>query len=57
MFIAGTNLVQNGWPDRVSEESLKPYWCRRSELSVQFGCIMSRDCATARLSHSTARTT
>ena len=33
-------FVQNGWPDRVSEESLKPYWRCRSELSVQFGCIM-----------------
>ena len=40
MFIAGANFVQNGWPDRVSEEDLKPYWHRWSELSVQFGCIM-----------------
>ena len=34
------SFVQNGWPDQVSEESLKPYWRRRSELSIQFGCIM-----------------
>ena len=33
-------FVQNGWQDRVSEESLKPYWHHRSELSVQFGCVM-----------------
>ena len=52
-------FVQNGWQDRVSEESLKPYWRHRSELSVQFGCHVgiSRGCATARLSHCTARTT
>ena len=33
-------FVQSGWPNHVSEDELKPYWRRRSELSVQFGCIL-----------------
>ena len=33
-------FVLNGWPDQVNDDHLKPYWRRRSELTVQSGCIM-----------------
>ena len=33
-------FVQRGWPNHVSKDELKPYWCRRTELSVQSGCLL-----------------
>lgn len=33
-------FILHGWPENVSEEELKPYWSRRSELSVHSGCIL-----------------
>ena len=33
-------FVQNGWPNHVSKDELKPYWRRRTELSVQSGCLL-----------------
>ena len=32
-------LVLQGWPNQVEEE-LRPYFCRKQELSIQDGCIM-----------------
>ena len=32
--------VQDGWPDESTREELKPYWTKRTELSVQDGCIL-----------------
>ena len=34
------SYVLNGWPDKNQEESMKPYFCRRQEFSVQAGCLM-----------------
>ena len=31
--------TKQGWPDRV-DESLKPYWNRRTELTLEDDCIM-----------------
>ena len=33
-------FVQYGWPEECPEEALKPYFVRRSELSVQDDCIL-----------------
>ena len=33
-------FVQRGWPNHVSKDELKPYWRRRTELSVQSGCLL-----------------
>ncbi len=30
----------NGWPKHVTEDELKPYWVRRTELSVESDCVM-----------------
>ena len=30
----------NGWPDKSSDENLKPYYYRRVELSIENGCIL-----------------
>ena len=30
----------NGWPDRSSDDNMKPYYYRRLELSVENGCIL-----------------
>jgi len=27
--------MQNGWPEQVTDDQLKPYWCHHSELSSQ----------------------
>ena len=32
--------VQKGWPDRVQQEQLKPYWHRRTELTSHDGCLL-----------------
>ena len=32
-------FTRNGWPVQVSE-TLKPYWNRRLELSLEDGCVM-----------------
>ena len=32
--------VQKGWPDRVQEEQLKPYWHCRTELTSHDGCLL-----------------
>lgn len=34
------NYVLSGWPNRVSETALKPYYNRRYELSVEEECLM-----------------
>ena len=31
--------TQNGWPEKVTPD-LKPYWFRRTELTVEGGCLM-----------------
>ena len=33
-------FVQNGWPNLVIKDELKPYWHHQSELSVQSGCFL-----------------
>ena len=33
-------FVQRGWPNHVGEESLQPYFRRRTELSVLDGCLL-----------------
>ena len=33
-------FVQNGWPEIVDEDSLKPFWSKSLELSCQEGCIL-----------------
>ena len=33
-------FVRRGWPNHVSKDELKPYWRRRTELSVQSGCLL-----------------
>ena len=33
-------FVQQGWLDQCEEEELKPFWSRRTELSVQEGCLL-----------------
>ena len=39
------NYTLNGWPDKCSDENMKPYYYRRLELSIEDGCILwvSRD--------------
>ena len=32
--------VQKGWPDRVQEEQLKPYWHHRTELTSHDSCLL-----------------
>ena len=32
--------VQNGWPDQVQDDELKPYFHRRTKLSSHDGCIL-----------------
>ena len=32
--------VQNGWPDQVHDDELKPYWHHRIELSSHDGCLL-----------------
>ncbi len=32
-------LSQRGWPDRVAD-SLRPYWLKRTELTIESGCIL-----------------
>ncbi|KAJ0180587.1 hypothetical protein K1T71_003991 [Dendrolimus kikuchii] len=32
--------IQNGWPRKCDSETLKPYFIRRNELFLDFGCIM-----------------
>ncbi len=29
-----------GWPNHVTDEEVKPYFCRRTELSVDQGCVL-----------------
>ena len=33
------HYIQNGWPTRVDEPALNPYWTRRLELSTLNGCV------------------
>ena len=33
-------FVQHGWPNVVKDDSLKPFWHRKVELSCQDGCIL-----------------
>ena len=33
-------FVLSGWPNNVSDKQLKPYFSRRTELSIQDGCIL-----------------
>ena len=30
----------NGWPDKIKDEQLKPYFIRRHELATESGCIL-----------------
>ena len=32
--------TQSGWPNHTDEESLKPYFTRRHELTIEDGCIL-----------------
>ena len=34
------DFTLNGWTDKPQDERLKPFYTRRSELSVQNGCLM-----------------
>ena len=36
--------VQNGWPNQVQDDELKPYFHRRTELSSHDGCILWGHC-------------
>ena len=33
-------FIQQGWPEHCSQPELKPYWCRRTELTCFKDCIM-----------------
>lgn len=33
-------FTQSGWPSHVREETLKPFFIRRTELSVEQGCVL-----------------
>ena len=33
-------FIQQGWPEHCAQPELKPYWCRRTELTCFKGCIM-----------------
>ena len=33
-------LLEEGWPDTVKSEELSPYYHRRTELSLQDGCVL-----------------
>ena len=33
-------FIQQGWPEHCSQPELKPYWCRRTELTCFKGCIV-----------------
>ena len=33
-------FIQQGWPKHCPQPELKPYWCRRTELTCFRGCIM-----------------
>ena len=37
-------FVQSGWPDNCENDQMKPYWTRRTDLSLQDGCILWRNC-------------
>ena len=32
--------TMNGWPDKIKDEQLKPYFIRRHELATESGCIL-----------------
>ena len=32
--------IQQGWPEHCPQPELRPYWCRRTELTCFRGCIM-----------------
>ena len=32
--------IMNGWPDKVANEELKPYFSVRNELSLEGNCIL-----------------
>lgn len=34
------SFVMNGWPAECANTAMKPYICRKTELSIQDGCIM-----------------
>ncbi|XP_033637865.1 uncharacterized protein K02A2.6-like [Asterias rubens] len=34
------SFVMNGWPAECANSALQPYICRKTELSIQDGCIM-----------------
>ncbi|XP_063544559.1 uncharacterized protein K02A2.6-like [Cydia strobilella] len=34
------NFISNGWPKKVSDEALKPYYLCRLQLSYENGCVM-----------------
>ena len=36
----GSQVVQQGWPDRSEDEEMDPYFQRREELSTEDGCIL-----------------
>lgn len=33
-------FIQNGWPNKCEDETLKPFWIRRNELYLDLGCIV-----------------
>ena len=33
-------FVRSGWPKKINEENLKPFWNRRNELSIENDCLM-----------------
>ncbi|CAK1597674.1 unnamed protein product [Parnassius mnemosyne] len=35
-----SHYVLSGWPDRVTDSELRPYWLHRSELSFHEECIL-----------------
>lgn len=34
------NYIQRGWPAKITDSDLRPYWLHRLELSVQDDCIL-----------------
>ena len=40
MLAQVVRLLEEGWPDTVKSEELLPYYHRRTELSLQDGCVL-----------------
>ncbi len=34
------HYTKEGWPTQLEEESLRPFWRRRNELTLEGGCVL-----------------